>query len=137
MLYTTIKKHIDEMIDEIAAGKEECQKMISCELIKGQNIPITITAKLIYPLDQIKFTLFCPFLLIYPDVRFIEIYRQGIEEDYFQLLRLISKFTTLVDMLKDWVQKEVPNMIKWGEGVIFDKNGRTTKIPYSFFQRQK
>jgi hypothetical protein len=137
MLYTTIKKHIDEMIEEIDAGKEECQKMISCELIKGQNIPITITAKLIYPLDQIKFTLFCPFLLVYPDVRFIEIYRQGIEEDYFQLLRLISKFTTLVDMLKDWVQKEVPNMIKWGEGVIFDKNGRTTKIPYSFFQRQK
>ncbi len=137
MLYTIIKKHIDEMIDEIAAGKEECQKMISCELIKGQNIPITITAKLIYPLEQIKFTLFCPFLLIYPDVRFIEIYRQGIEEDYFKLLRLISKFTTLVDMLKDWVQKEVPNMIKWGEGVIFDKNGRTTKIPYSFFQRHK
>lgn len=137
MLYTTIKKHIDEMIDEISAGKEECHQMILYNLIRNQNIPITINAKLIYPLNQIKFSLFCPFLLVYPDVSFEEIYKQGIEEDYFNLLRLISKFSTLVDMLKDWVQKEVPNMIKWGEGVIFDKNGRTTKIPYSFFQRQK
>lgn len=137
MLYTTIKKHIDEMIDEISAGKEECHQMILYNLIRNQNIPITINAKLIYPLNQIKFSLQCPFLLVYPDVSFEEIYKQGIEEDYFNLLRLISKFSTLVDMLKDWVQKEVPNMIKWGEGVIFDKNGRTTKIPYSFFQRQK
>ena len=125
------------MIDEISAGKEECHQMILYNLIRNQNIPITINAKLIYPLNQIKFSLFCPFLLVYPDVSFEEIYKQGIEEDYFNLLRLISKFSTLVDMLKDWVQKEVPNMIKWGEGVIFDKNGRTTKIPYSFFQRQK
>ncbi len=134
MLYTSIKKHVDEMIDEISAGKEECHKMISFNLIKDQNIPITINAKLIYPLNQIRFNLYCPFLLVYPDVNFVEIYRQGIEEDYFKLLKLISKFATLVDMLKDWVQKEVPNMIKWGEGVIFDKNGRTAKIPYSFFQ---
>ena len=135
MLYTTIKKHIDEMIDEISAGREECHQMILFNLIRNQNIPININAKLIYPLKQIKFSLHCPFLLIYPDISFEEIYRQGIEEDYFNLLKLISKFATLVDMLKDWVQKEVPNMIKWGEGVIFDKNGRTTKIPYSFFQR--
>ena len=135
MFYTTIKKHIDEMIDEISAGREECHQMILFNLIRNQNIPININAKLIYPLKQIKFSLHCPFLLIYPDISFEEIYRQGIEEDYFNLLKLISKFATLVDMLKDWVQKEVPNMIKWGEGVIFDKNGRTTKIPYSFFQR--
>ena len=135
MLYSAIKKNIDEMIEDIEAGKEECHKMISCHLISDQNIPITINAKLIYPLNQIRFSLFCPFLLIYPDVEFIEIYRQGNEEDYFKLLRLTSRFSTLIDMLKAWIEKEVPNMIRWGEGVVFDKNGRTTKIPYSFFQR--
>ena len=50
----------------------------------------SIITKLIYPLEQIKFTLYCPFLLIYPDVKFIEIYRQGIEEDYFKLLRQLG-----------------------------------------------
>jgi len=135
MLYTTIKESIDIMIDEISAGKEECYKMTSFNLIRDQNIPISIKAKLLYPLDQIRFTLFCPFLLVEPDVEFVEIYRQGNEEDYYKILRLISKFTTLVEMLKKWVEKEVPNMIRWGEGVIFDKNGRTTKIPYSLFQR--
>jgi hypothetical protein len=135
MLYSSIKKNVDIMIDEISAGKEECQKMISYNLIRDQNIPITIKAKLIYPLEQIKFTLFCPFLLVYPDIEFAEIYRQGLEDDYFKLLRLISKFSTVVEMLKGWIEKEAPHMIRWGEGVIFDKNGRTTKIPSSFFQR--
>ena len=134
MLYSTIKKDVDFMIEEIAAGKEECNKLLSVNLLRDQNIPITIKAKLIYPLNQVKFVLFCPFLLVHPDVEFSEIYRQGVEEDYFKLLRLVSKFSTLVDMLKVWVEEEVPNMIRWGEGVVFDKNGRTTKIPHSFFQ---
>jgi hypothetical protein len=135
MLYSEIKKHIDTMIDEIDAGKEECQKVISFNLIRDQNVPTTIRAKLIYPLDQIKFTIFCPFFLIQPDFEFSEIYKQGIEEDYFKLLRMISKFTTLVDMLRAWVKNEAPDMIRWGEGVIFDKNGKTTKIPFTFLQR--
>jgi hypothetical protein len=133
MLYSAIKNNIDLMIDEISAGKEECSKKLSFNLIRDQNIPTIINAKLIYPLDQIKFTLYCPFLLVYPDVEFIEIYRMDEEEDYFNLLRLISKFSTLIDMLKAWVEKEAPDMIRWGEGVIFDKNGRTTKIPYTLF----
>lgn len=135
MLYSNLKQIIDEMIDEISAGKEECYKMTSFNLIRDQNVPITIKAKLLYPLEQIRFTLFCPFLLVDTDVEFEEIYKQGKEEDYYKLLRLISRFSTLVDMLKTWVAKEAPNMIRWGEGVIFDKNGRTTKIPYSLFKK--
>ena len=135
MLYTQIKKQVDFMIEEIAAGKEECQTLVSYNLIRDQSIPITINAKLLYPLDQIKFNIYCPFLLVFPDIEFVEIYKKNDDEDYFKLLRLISKFSTLIDMLKNWVEKEVPNMIRWGEGVIFDKNGRTTKIPYSFFHK--
>ncbi|MCK4797283.1 MAG: hypothetical protein KAT05_07860 [Spirochaetes bacterium] len=135
MLYSTMKKNIDLMIEDIAAGKEECRKIISFNLIKDQNIPITINAKLIYPLDQIKFTLFCPFLLVYPEIKFVEIYKQNVEEDYVKLLKLISKFSTLLDMLKNWVEKEAPDLIRWGEGVIFDKNGKTTKIPLSLFHK--
>ena len=44
MLYSAIKKNIDEMIEDIEAGKEECHKMISCHLINNQNIPVTIKA---------------------------------------------------------------------------------------------
>lgn len=133
MLYSEIKKHVEIMMEDIQAGKEECQKTISFNLIRDQNIPITIISKLLYPLNQIKYTLYCPFLLVSPEVDFSEIYRIDEEEDYFKILRLISRFSTLLDMLKDWVNKEVPDMIRWGEGVIFDKNGRTTKIPSEFF----
>ncbi len=135
MLYSQLKELIDEMIDEIGAGKEECYKMTSFNLIRDQNVPITIKSKLLYPLDHIRFTLFCPFLLVNPDVEFVEIYKQGDEEDYYKILRLISRFSTLIEMLKKWVEEETPNMIRWGEGVIFDKNGRTTKIPFSFFDK--
>jgi len=133
MLYSQIKNSIDEMVEEIQAGKEECKKVITFNLIKDQNVPTTIQAKLLYPLDQIKFTIFCPFLLVDPIVEFAEIYQLGSEEDYFRLLKLISKFSTMVDMIRAWVIKEAPDMIRWGEGVIFDKNGRTTKIPYMVF----
>jgi len=133
MMYNEIKNYIDQMIDDIEHGKEECQKMISFNLIKEQNIPAMLKAKLLYPLDQIKFTLFCPFLMVHPDVEFSEIYSQGIEEDYFKILRLVSRFVTVIDMLRSWVQTEVPDMIRWGEGVIYDKNGRTTKLPTTFF----
>jgi hypothetical protein len=130
-----LKESIDSMIDDISAGKEECYKISSFNLIRDQNVPITIRAKLLYPLEQIKFTLFCPFLLVNSDVEFVEIIRQDNEEDYYKLLRLISRFTTLIEMLKQWVEKETPNMIRWGEGVIFDKNGRTTKIPFTLFSK--
>ncbi len=135
MLYSMLKESIDSMIDDISAGKEECYKISSFNLIRDQNVPITIRAKLLYPLEQIKFTLFCPFLLVNSDVEFVEIIRQDNEEDYYKLLRLISRFTTLIEMLKQWVEKETPNMIRWGEGVIFDKNGRTTKIPFTLFSK--
>jgi hypothetical protein len=135
MLYSEMKKNIDLMLEEISAGREECYKMSSFNLIRDQNIPISIKAKLLYPINHIKFTFFCPFLLVHPDVEFTEIYKLDHEEDYYKVLRLISRFTTLVDMLKLWVQKEVPDMIRWGEGVIFDRNGRTTRIPYSLFQK--
>ncbi len=135
MLYSMLKESIDSMIDDISAGKEECYKISSFNLIRDQNVPITIRAKLLYPLEQIRFTLFCPFLLVNSDVEFVEIIRQDNEEDYYKLLRLLSRFTTLIEMLKQWVEKEAPNMIRWGEGVIFDKNGRTTKIPYSLFPK--
>lgn len=133
MLYSQIKRCIDEMLEEIEAGKEECKKIITFNLIRDQNVPTTIQAKLLYPLDQVKITIFCPFLLVEPDIEFVEIYKIGSDEDYFRLLRLISKFATMVDMVKAWVEKEAPDMIRWGEGVIFDKNGKTTKIPFVFF----
>ena len=135
MLYSQIKRNVDVMIEDIAAGKEECHEMISYNLIGNQNLPISISAKLLYPLEQIKFELFCSFLLTGSEVEFVEVYRQNVEDDYFKLLRLISKFSTLLDMLKSWIEKEMPDMIRWGEGVIFDKNGRTTKIPYSILHK--
>lgn len=120
------------MLEEIEAGKEECKRVITFNLIRDQNVPTTIQAKLLYPLDQVRITIFCPFLLVEPDVEFVEIYKMGSDEDYFRLLRLISKFATTVDMIKAWVAKDAPDMIRWGEGVIFDKNGKTTKIPFIF-----
>ncbi|HOV15084.1 MAG TPA: hypothetical protein PK771_12420 [Spirochaetota bacterium] len=69
-------------------------------------------------------------LLVEPDIVFEEIYRKGVEDDEFRLMRLISKFSATLERLKEWVEKEVPDMIRWGEGVIFDKNGRTKRIPY-------
>jgi hypothetical protein len=130
MLYSMIRQSIDSMVEEIAAGKEECYEILSFNLIKDQNVPVTVRVKLIYPLNQVKVSLYCPFLLVDPDIEYQEIYRQGIEEDEFRLMRLISKFSTTLERLQSWIEKDVPDMIRWGEGVIFDKNGRTKKIPY-------
>jgi len=130
MLYSVIRESIDSMIDEISAGKEECYEILSFNLINNQNVPVTVRVRLIYPLNQIHVSLYCPFLLVEPDIEFQEIYRKGIEEDDFRLMRLISKFSTTLERLQAWIEKEVPDMIRWGEGVIFDKNGRTRKIPY-------
>jgi hypothetical protein len=130
MLYSIIRQSIDSMVEEISAGKEECYEVLSFHLIKDQNVPITVRVKLIYPLNQIRVSLYCPFLLVEPEVEFQEIYRQSVEEDEFRLMKLISKFSTTLERLQTWIETEVPDMIRWGEGVIFDKNGRTKKIPY-------
>ncbi len=130
MLYKEIKDCVDKMVDEVSAGKEEYSKVISYNLIRDQNIPITIRGKLMYPLKQIKISLYSPFLLTEPDVAFEEIYRSGSEEDELRLMKLISKFVSILERLKEWIENDTPDMIRWGEGVIFDKNGRTKKIPY-------
>jgi len=130
MLYSMIKISVDNMLDEISAGKEECYEVLSYNLIKDQNVPITVTTRLLYPLNQINVSLHCPFLLVDQEIEYQEIYRQGVEEDEFRLMRLISKFSTTLERLQSWINKEVPDMIRWGEGVIFDKNGRTKRIPY-------
>jgi len=137
MLYDRIKKVIDEMLEEIYAEKEECYEIISFNLIRDQNLPITIETKLLYPLNKIKISLYCPFLLVEPDITFEEIYRQGHEEDQFKLMRLIAKFSTTLERLKEWVETEAPEMIRWGEGVIFDSNGRARRIPYPFTSSSK
>ncbi|MCG8570462.1 MAG: hypothetical protein MJB14_10005 [Spirochaetes bacterium] len=129
MLYNQIKEIIDEMIEEVYTGKEECKEVMSYHLIRDQNVPITIDVTMIYPLGQIRITLFCPFLLVDPDVKFEEIFKQDVPEDEFRLMRLIARFSTLLERLKEWIHSDVPEMIRWGEGVIFDKNGRTKKIP--------
>ncbi len=130
MLYFLIRESVDKMVEDISAGKEECYEILSFNLIRDQNVPITVRGKLIYPLNQIKISLYCPFLLVEPDITFEEIYRKGIEEDEFRLMKLISKFSATLERLKEWVQKDIPDMIRWGEGVIFDKNGRIKRIPY-------
>lgn len=137
MIYNRIKNIIDEMLEEIYAGKEECYEIISFNLIRDQNIPITIETKLLYPLNKIKISLFCPFLVVEPPVLFEEIYRKDKEEDQLQLMRLIAKFSTTLERLKEWVETEVPDMIRWGEGVIFDNNGRAKKIPFPFVSPNK
>ncbi len=138
MLYERIKKIIDEMLDEIYAGKEECYEIISFNLIRDQNLPITIEAKLLYPLNKIKVSLFCPFLVVDPPILFEEIYRREEEEDdQFKLMRLVAKFSTTLERLKEWVETEAPDMIRWGEGVIFDNNGRSKKIPFPFVSSDK
>ena len=130
MLYFLIKESVDKMVEEISAGKEECHEILSFNLVKDQNVPITVRGKLIYPLNQIKISLYCPFLLVEPDIAFEEIYRKGVEEDEFRLMKLISKFSATLERLKEWILKDIPDMIRWGEGVVFDKNGRTKRIPY-------
>lgn len=130
MLYTQIKSCIDSMLEEISAGKEECYDILSFNLIKDQNVPITVRIKLLYPLNQIKVSFYCPFLLVDTDVQFEEIFQQNQVEDELRLMKLISKFSTTLERLKSWIENEVPDMIRWGEGVIFDKNGRTKRIPY-------
>lgn len=130
MLYKDIKDSIQEMIDDINAGKEECQRFLSFNLIKGQDVPIVISADLIYSLNQIRISLYCPFLLVEPDIKFVEIIREDNIDDELRLMRLISKFTTILEKIKSWIETDVSDMIRWGEGVIFDKNGRTKKIPY-------
>ena len=130
MLYSQIKGSIDKILDEIKAGKEECYDVLSFNLIKDQNVPITVRVKLLYPLNQIKVTFFCPFLLVDSEVVYEEIFRFNVVEDELKLMKLISKFTTTLERLKSWIENEVPDMIRWGEGVIFDKNGRTKRIPF-------
>nr|HPO49155.1 hypothetical protein [Spirochaetota bacterium] len=93
MLYFLIRESVDKMVEDISAGKEECYEILSFNLIRDQNVPITVRGKLIYPLNQIKISLYCPFLLVEPDITFEEIYRKGIEEDEFRLMKLISKFS--------------------------------------------
>lgn len=129
MLYKSIKENIDSMVDDIAAGREECFEKLSYNIMGDQNVPINITAKLLYPLNQIQFSLYCPILLVTDDVEYIVVYHLDSEENYFEILQLISRFSTTLDRIKNWIEKEVPNMIKWGEGVVFDHHGRTKKIP--------
>lgn len=131
MFYSKIKNTIEQMIDDIYAGKEECTEVISYNLIRDQSVPVTLNAKLLYPLNQIKISIYCPFLLVEPDVKFEEIYQQDHVEDELSLMRLIAKFTSILDRMKIWISNEAPDMIRWGEGVIFDKNGKTKKIPYN------
>ncbi len=130
MLYNNLRVVFDKMIEEIDAGKEECQSVLSFNLLKGQAVPITIKGFNIYQLNQIRFLIICPFLHSPDETDYIEFYRLGHDEDYINILRLISRFVTTLEMIKEWIQKEVPDMIRWGEGVIFDKNGRTKKVPY-------
>lgn len=130
MFYDKIKNIIEEMIDDIYAGKEECSEVISFNLIRDQNVPITIEAKMLYPLSKVKITFRCAFLLVDPSVTFEEIYQKDEVEDEIRMLRLVARFTTLLEKLRKWVEVEAPDMVKWGEGVIFDKNGRTKKIPF-------
>jgi hypothetical protein len=134
MLYSVIKNNIDSMIEDISAGKEECFEILSYNLIRDQNVPITIKAKLLYPLNQIKIVIYCPFLLVDHEVDFSEVLFMDSDDDYIKVLQLVSKFTTTLEMLKHWIEREVPDMIRWGEGVIFDKNGRTKKIPLNLFK---
>ncbi len=131
MFYSKVKKTIEGMIDDIYAGKEECTEVISYNLIKDQSVPVTLYAKLLYPLNQIKISIYCPFLLVEPDVKFEEIYKEDVVEDELRLMRIIAKFTSILDRMKIWISNEAPDMIRWGEGVIFDKNGKTKKIPFN------
>jgi len=131
MFYSKVKKTIEAMIDDIYAGKEECTEVISYNLIKDQSVPVTLYAKLLYPLNQIKISIYCPFLLVEPDVKFEEIYKEDVVEDELRLMRIIARFTSILDRMKIWISNEAPDMIRWGEGVIFDKNGKTKKIPFN------
>lgn len=137
MLYNTVKESIEHMIEEIYAGKEECSQVISFNLIRDQNIPISMNTKMLYPLGQVKISLYCSFLLVEPDVVFEEIFKKDEIEDELRLMRLVAKFTTILEKLRSWVKNEVPDMIRWGEGVIFDKNGRTKKIPYPVVNKEQ
>jgi hypothetical protein len=130
MLYSQIKKIIENMIDEIYTGREECSEVISYNLIKDQNVPITISATMIFSLGQIKISLSCPFLMIDESVKFEEIYMHDVADDEYRLMRLIAQFSSLLEKLKEWIHRDAPDMIRWGEGVIFDINGRTQRIPY-------
>lgn len=131
MFYKLVKETVLEMIDDIYAGKEECVKVISYNLNADQCVPVTLYAKLLYPLNQIKISFHCPFLLVDPTVKFEELYREDEVEDELRLMRLIARFTSILDRMKIWISNEAPDMIRWGEGVIFDKNGKTKKIPFS------
>ena len=130
MLYDRIRSVINDITEEMLAGREECHEIVSFNLIRDQNVPITIETKLLYPLRQIKVSLFCPFLLVDPEVEYEEIYQKGVEDDELRLMKLIAKFTTTLERLKAWIRDDCPDMIRWGEGVIFDKSGRARRIPY-------
>ena len=57
--------------------------------------------------------------------------KEDVVEDELRLMRIIAKFTSILDRMKIWISNEAPDMIRWGEGVIFDKNGKTKKIPFN------
>jgi len=128
-LYWDIKNSIEYMIDEISAGKSECEKSLSFNLIRDINVPVTIRAKFIAPLSQIELELYCPFLLVDSSIQYREYCKKDSIEDEIKILRLISRFSVILDTLKKWIESNVPDMIRWSEGVVFDKNGRTKKIP--------
>ncbi len=137
MLYSMIMNSIEYMIEEISAGKNECEKSLSFNLIRDLNVPIIIRAKLLSPLAQIELELFCPFLLVDPSIQYKEYCKKNFFEDEVKIMRLASRFSLTLEKLKSWIEINMPDIIRWSEGVVFDKNGRTKKIPFPESKNQK
>ena len=137
MLYSMIMNSIEYMVEEISAGKSECEKSLSFNLIRDLNVPITIKAKLISQLSQIEIELFCPFLLVDPSIQYKEYCKKSFQEDEVKIMRLVSRFSLILEKLQSWIVSNMPDIIRWSEGVVFDKNGRTKKIPFPVSKNQK
>jgi len=130
MLYSMIMNSIEYMIDEISAGKNECEKSLSFNLIRDLNVPITIRARTIPALSQVEVELFCPFLLVDSSIQYKEFCKKDSQEDEVKIMRLVSRFSLTLEKLQSWIASNMPDIIRWSEGVVFDKNGRTKKIPF-------
>ena len=130
MLYEKMRDVIDRMVEDVYAGKAECRQVISYTLIGHHNVPITITCKLLYPLSQIRVSLYCPFLVTENEHRYEELYQPDNADYDFNLRNMLADFAATLEGLSEWISVECPDMIRWGEGVVFDHNGRARAIPF-------
>jgi hypothetical protein len=62
--------------------------------------------------------------------KYEEIYQPDNEIYDFNLRNLLADFSATLEGLSEWVSLECPDMIRWGEGVVFDHNGRAKPIPF-------